>query len=74
MPAIIGGPININNITGNGVVDFGDSLFISPKVASKTPGGAGGFNTGALVITNTGASATNYVDPSAIDQPVSGNN
>lgn len=73
MPAIIGGPITINNITGNGDVQFGDSLFNSPKVASKTPAGAGGFNTGAFIISNTAVSTTNYIDPNLIDQPVSGN-
>lgn len=74
MPAIIGGPITINNITGNGDVQFGDSIFNSPKVASKTPAGAGGFNTGAFIMTNTGASATIFIDPNVIDQPTFANN
>ncbi|MCM3766315.1 spore germination protein [Neobacillus niacini] len=74
MPAIICGPIIINNITGNGDVQFGDSLFNSPKVASKTPAGAGGFNTGAFILSNTLASSTNYIDPNVIDMPVAGNN
>ncbi|OIK10614.1 hypothetical protein BIV60_20555 [Bacillus sp. MUM 116] len=74
MPAIIGGPVIINNITGNGDVQFGDSLFNSPKVASKTPAGAGGFNTGVFIITNTGVSSTNFIDPNVIDQPITGNN
>ncbi|MED3564216.1 spore germination protein [Bacillus xiapuensis] len=70
---IICGPITINNITGNGDVQFGNSLFNSPKVASKTPAGSGGFNTGAFILTNTVASATNFIDPNVIDQPLTGN-
>ena len=50
MPAIIG-PVQIVNVAG-GVVQFGDALYISPKAASKTNAGAGGFNTGGLIITN----------------------
>ena len=73
MPAIIFGPVTINNITGNGDVQFGDSLFNSPKVASKTPGGAGGFNTGAFIVTNVGVSSTNFIDPDGVDQPLTGN-
>ncbi|MGG5254856.1 spore germination protein [Neobacillus sp. SM06] len=74
MPAIIGGPIQINIVSGNGIVEFGDSLFVSPKIASKTPAGSGGFNTGIYNITNNGISGTNYIDPDAIDQPMCGNN
>ena len=35
MPAIIG-PVQIFNVSG-GSVQFGDTLFISPKSASKSP-------------------------------------
>jgi spore germination protein PF len=70
MPAIIGGPIQINTISGNGIVEFGDTLFISPKIASKTPAGSGGLNTGGIIITNSGLSSTNFIDPDGIDQPI----
>lgn len=74
MPAIIGGPIQINAISGNGVVEFGDTLGVSPKTSTKTPAGSGGFNTAFYTISNTGLSSTNYIDPNAVDQPVVGNN
>jgi spore germination protein PF len=72
MPAIIG-PVQIVNVSG-GIVQFGDSLYISPKTGTKTAGGAGGFNTGGLVITNNGLSGTNVLDTNLVDQPIAGNN
>jgi spore germination protein PF len=74
MPAIICGPIQINVISANGVVEFGDSLIVSPKTASKTPTGAGAFNTAIFALAASGVSGTNYLNPNAIDQPVAGNN
>ncbi|MBS4214306.1 MULTISPECIES: spore germination protein [Neobacillus] len=74
MPAIINGAVTIDNIGGDGDVQFGDLVFITPKTASKTEGGSGVFNTGGAVITNTGASFTNYIDPSVIDMPIKSNN
>jgi spore germination protein PF len=56
------------------VVEFGDSLVVSPKIASKTPAGAGAFNTAVYVVTNTALNSTNYIDPDVVDQPISGNN
>ncbi|MCM3216055.1 spore germination protein [Niallia taxi] len=72
MPAIVG-PVQIVNV-GEGIVQFGDSLFISPKGNSKVSLGSGASNTGAFIITNNGLSATNYIDTSLIDQPTSANN
>ena len=46
MPAIVG-PIAINSISG-GVVNFGDSFYLSPKSSSKSALGSGAGNTGAL--------------------------
>jgi spore germination protein PF len=71
MPAIIG-PVHISNVTG-GVVQFGDSLFISPKSASKSVTGAGAANTGIGIITMNGFNLNNILDTNLIDQPVSGN-
>lgn len=74
MPAKINGPVTIDNITNDGDVQFGDLLFITPKIATKAQGGSGGFNTGGGIITNTLGSATNYISPSVIDKPITRNN
>ncbi len=73
MPANIFGPVLITTISASGVVEFGDSLVLSPKVASKNPAGAGAFNTAFFVMTNTALNSTNYIDPNLIDQPIAGN-
>ena len=72
MPAIIG-PVQIVNV-GGGIVQFGDSLYISPKSNSKSAAGQGAANTGELVVTNNGLNANNVVDTDLIDQPTLGNN
>lgn len=72
MPAIIG-PVQIINVT-DGVVQFGDSLVISPKSNAKSTDGSGGQNTGAFIVTNNGFSASNVLDWNLIDQPNIGNN
>ena len=72
MPALIG-PVQIINV-GGGVVQFGDTVYISPKSSSKTFAGSGGFNTGGFIVTNTGISGTNVLDTNLIDQPTVGNN
>ncbi|ALC80678.1 MULTISPECIES: spore germination protein [Bacillus] len=71
MPAIVG-PISINSISG-GVVNFGDSFYLSPKSSSKTASGAGAGNTGDFLIVNNGINATNYIDPDVNDQNMVGN-
>ncbi|WP_251554372.1 spore germination protein [Neobacillus muris] len=71
MPAIIG-PVQIVNVSG-GIVQFGDTLYISPKSGSKTFGGSGGFNTGGLIVANNGLNATNVLDTQLVDQPIAGN-
>lgn len=72
MPAIVG-PVQVLNI-GGGIVQFGDSLFISPKSASKSMSGSGAGNTGAFIITNNIFNANNALDTNLIDQPMAGNN
>lgn len=72
MPAIIG-PVQIINV-GGGIVQFGDTVYISPKSTTKTFAGSGGFNTGGLIVTNNGLSGTNVLDTNLIDQPIAGNN
>lgn len=72
MPAIVG-PVQIVNV-GGGVVQFGDTFFISPKSASKTMSGSGTGNTGGFIITNNALSGTNTLDSNLVDQPLTGNN
>ncbi|RDW19925.1 spore germination protein [Oceanobacillus chungangensis] len=66
MPSIVG-PIKINSVTG-GVINFGDSFYLSPKSNSKTNTGSGSLNTGDFMTTNTGFSSTNPFDPDVNDQ------
>lgn len=71
MPVKIG-PVQINNVAG-GTLNFGDTFYISPKGSGKTNSGSGAFNTGNIISANNGLSATNTIDPDAIDQNISGN-
>ncbi|AIF42737.1 MULTISPECIES: spore germination protein [Virgibacillus] len=71
MPSIVG-PIKINSV-GGGVVNFGDSFYLSPKSTSKTNTGSGALNTGDFICTNNGISSTNPFDPDANDQNVTAN-
>ena len=63
------GEIQIQQITG-GVVNFGNTLAVSPKSAIKEPAGCGSQNVGAWVITSTGFSCTNFIDPDTSDQKI----
>ncbi|MFE8696320.1 spore germination protein [Cytobacillus sp. FJAT-53684] len=72
MPAIVG-PVQILNV-GGGIVQFGDTVYISPKSSSKSISGSGAGNTGGFIITNNGLSANNVLDSNLIDQPIAGNN
>lgn len=72
MPAIVG-PVQIINVDG-GTVQFGDTLLMNPKSASKSISGSGSGVTGAFVITNNFISANNSLDVNAVDQPILGNN
>ncbi|KGX87796.1 spore germination protein [Pontibacillus litoralis] len=67
MPSIVG-PIKINSV-GGGVINFGDSFYISPKSSSKSNTGSGSGNTGDFINTNNGFSTSNPIDPDALDQP-----
>ncbi|WP_156288829.1 spore germination protein [Oceanobacillus salinisoli] len=66
MPSIVG-PIKINSV-GGGVVNFGDSFYLSPKSTDKTNVGSGSLNTGDFINTNTGFSNTGTNDPDISDQ------
>ncbi|AIE59292.1 spore germination protein [Bacillus methanolicus] len=73
MPAFIG-PVQILNIAGSGIVQFGDALFISPKSNTKSHSGSGASNTGGILVTINGISITNVIDSNLIDQPTVDNN
>jgi len=70
MPSYIAGPIKITNVSSEGTVNFGDTLQIAPKSASKSFSGAGGGNTGDFLQTNTFVSFTNSIDPDVSDSNV----
>ncbi|MDQ0232245.1 spore germination protein [Metabacillus malikii] len=72
MPAIVG-PIKINSV-GGGVVNFGDSFYLSPKSQSKTASGSGAGNTGDFHVVNNVLNATNMIDPDVADQNMTANN
>lgn len=72
MPAIIG-PVQIISV-GGGVVQFGDTVYISPKSNTKTAAGSGAFNTGGFIVANNALSGTNVLDTSVVDQPIAANN
>jgi spore germination protein PF len=67
MPAFIGA-IKINSVGGSAVVNFGDAFKNSPSSSGKTNAGAGAFNTGDFIQTNSGLSSTNTSDSDISDQ------
>ncbi len=66
MPCIIGN-VKILSVGSGGIVQFGDSLQISPSSISKTYAGSGSFLTGDLSRSNNAVSATNTNDPDIQD-------
>ncbi|ABS72857.1 spore germination protein [Bacillus velezensis] len=62
-------PIKINNLTGNGVINVGGALTITPITASKTVFGSGGLNTG-IVIQNNSVSQSKMIGHQFSDQKV----
>lgn len=62
-------PININNVSGNGVINVGGTFIISPIYASKTVLGSGGSNVG-IVIENNFVSQSNMIEHQFSDQNV----
>jgi spore germination protein PF len=65
----IPGNLKIDNVSG-GIINFGDTLFISPKSSSKTFVGSGSENTGVQNNTFTGQSSTTTLDSDLVDQPI----
>lgn len=70
MPSVVGAVQVENN---NGVSNFGDTLYVSPKSAAKTFNGSGAVNTGNFIITNSGVSATTVLEPHLADQNIVAN-
>lgn len=66
MPSIVTGPFKVND--NGGVINFGDTLNISPKSTSKSVAGSGGGNSGDFTVTNNIANANNVLDPDLVDQ------
>jgi spore germination protein PF len=62
-------PVKIDTVSG-GIVQFGNSLFVSPKSASKSSLGSGSSNTGVHITTITGQSTTTSVNADLLDQPI----
>ncbi|OBZ08132.1 MULTISPECIES: spore germination protein [Bacillales] len=66
MPAVVGF-VKIVSTGSGSIVQFGDSLEVSPNSASKTYAGSGSFLTGSLTNSNNAVSATNTLDPDVQD-------
>ncbi|MCY8996072.1 spore germination protein [Bacillus inaquosorum] len=62
-------PININNVSGNSVVNVGDAFTIRPLTVSKSVFGSGGLNTG-IVIENNFVSQSKMINSQFSDQNV----
>lgn len=67
MPSVILAPIKISTVESNGTVNFGDTLYISPKSTSKSASGSGGGNTGDFMLVNNFWNMTNTLDPDISD-------
>ncbi|MDR7239572.1 spore germination protein [Neobacillus drentensis] len=62
-------PVKIDTVSG-GIVQFGNSLFISPKGATKDTQGSGSLNTGITITTITGQNTTTSINADILDQPI----
>ncbi|AWM17479.1 spore germination protein [Bacillus inaquosorum] len=62
-------PININNVSGNSVVNVGGAFTIRPLTVSKSVFGSGGLNTG-IVIENNFVSQSKMINSQFSDQHV----
>jgi spore germination protein PF len=62
-------PVEIGTVSG-GIVQFGPSLFTSPKGSSKTFKGSGTIDLAVSVISVNGVNLTNTMDSDGFDQPI----
>ncbi|WP_408006280.1 spore germination protein [Pseudalkalibacillus sp. A8] len=67
MPSVILAPIKISAVSSSATVNFGDTLYISPKMTSKSSSGSGGSNTGDFMLVNNFWNFTNTIDPDIND-------
>ncbi|EIT84711.1 Spore germination protein PA [Fictibacillus macauensis ZFHKF-1] len=73
MPGIVG-TISIASVANSSVVHVGDVQTITPISTAKTFAGAGSFNTGDHIRTNTHYNETNTMDDDVVDDSVALNN
>lgn len=66
MPAVVGF-VKFVSVGSSSIVQFGDSVQLSPSSISKTYAGSGSFLTGSLANSNNAVSATNTLDPDVQD-------
>ncbi|MEK3881583.1 spore germination protein [Paenibacillus sp. PL2-23] len=66
MPAVVGF-VKVVSVGSGSIVQFGDTLQVSPSSNSKTYAGSGSFLTGSLTNSNNAVSATNSLDPDLQD-------
>ncbi|WP_336775238.1 spore germination protein [Paenibacillus sp. MMO-58] len=66
MPSIVGF-IKIVSVGSSAIVQFGDSVQLSPSSQTKTYAGSGSFLTGSLANANNAVSSTNTLDPDIED-------
>ena len=66
MPSIVGA-VKVVSVGSGAVVQFGDTLLISPSSTTKSYAGAGSFVTGDLPVTNNAVSGTLTNDPDLND-------
>ncbi|WP_026694124.1 spore germination protein [Peribacillus kribbensis] len=74
MPSFGYGPVQITHNSAGGIIQFGDSVVISPKEANKTTNGSGSGNTALMVVNNNLLNGNSVIDPNIVDQPMIGNN
>ncbi|NIK77433.1 spore germination protein PA/spore germination protein PF [Paenibacillus castaneae] len=66
MPAVVGF-VKIISVGSGSVIQFGDTVEVTPSSTSKTYAGSGSFLTGSLTNSNNAVSATNTLDPDVQD-------
>ena len=66
MPAVVGF-VKVISVGSASIVQFGDTLQVTPSSNSKTYAGSGSFLTGGLTNSNNAVSATNSLDPDVQD-------
>ncbi|MCM2534738.1 spore germination protein [Neobacillus pocheonensis] len=69
MPAFTG-PVTIISVGVSAIIEFGDTVFISPKFATKSNEGSGSSNAGTQIIVNSGISSTAAAQSALNDQPI----